>query len=131
MNDASRNPESNPSEDSLTQMIRDGVPQPKGIKESLQMTADKLTGRVPLGATAQNKTIRKTIAGGSALLGVVKFAFLGIILAPLGALLLVFSFVGSFQWKSAAISAVITLLGVWSLKTAWRSYRNLRTISKA
>jgi len=40
-------------EDELTRLIREGVPEPQGFKESVQMTADKLAGRATLGATVQ------------------------------------------------------------------------------
>jgi len=123
--------ENNQEQDELTRTVRDGVPRPHGIKEAIKLTGDKLSGRVPLGADASNKTVRKTLAGGSELLAVVKFSFLGSILVLLGAVFIWAGFSGGANWQTLGVGVVVVLLGGWCLKTAIGAFQRLQSIRRA
>jgi len=62
--------------DELTRAVREGV-RPEGMKERLRLAADKLTGNVPMGIDAPNKSLRKTIGGAAELLHLIKKNNLG------------------------------------------------------
>ena len=127
--DPSEEDPNTPEQDELTRVIREGVPQPQGIKESLQMTAGKLTGRVPLGATAPNKTVRKALAGGGELLAVIKYGLIGALLTLMG-LLMLWACITPWNLKGVVFGAGMLFLGIWCLKTSVQAFRNLRSISK-
>ncbi len=123
--------ENNQRQDELTRVVREGVPRPQGIKEALKLAGDKLTGRVPLGADASSKTVRKTLAASSELLAVVKFGFVGSLLVLLGALFIWAGFSGSVNWQTLGVGVVLVLLGGWCLKTAIGAFQRLQLIRKA
>jgi len=123
--------DNNREQDELTRLVQEGVPKPQGFKEALKLTGDKLAGRVPLGADASNKTVRKTLAGGSELLAVVKFSFLGSVLVLLGAFFLWAGFSGGLNSQTLGVGVVVVLLGGWCLKTAIGAFQRLQSIRRA
>jgi len=123
--------ENNQEQDELARIVSEGVPRPQGIKEALKLTGDKLTGRVPLGADASNKTVRKTLAGGTELLSLLKFSFIGSILVVLGALFIWAGFSRGVNWETLGVGVVVVMLGGWCLKTAMGAFQRLQSIRRA
>ena len=116
--------------DELTRAVREGV-RPEGMKERLRLAADKLTGNVPMGIDAPNKSLRKTIGGAAELLHLIKYGFLGLFMSLAGAMFLYVGVSGELNLTILALGAGMLLLGIWGLKSAYRAGRNLRSISKA
>ena len=117
-------------EDPLTRIVREGV-QPKDFRGRMRLAGDKLVGNAPLGVDASNKTMRKVIGGGGELLGVFKFGFFGSILTLLGIAMLYVGADTGFDWKVMGVGAVMSVIGVWSQRTAIQAWKNFRAITKA
>jgi hypothetical protein len=123
--------QTNQEHEELTRLVRDGVPKPHGMQESLKLTADKLTGRVPLGADSSNKTVRKALATGNELLGVFKFGFLGTALSLLGVLFIWAGFARGLNWQTLGVGVVVLSLGSWCSATAVKAFRRLQAVRRA
>jgi hypothetical protein len=128
--DEKRSNDDRTDDDELTRAVREGV-RPEGVKEKLEFAADKLTGNVPMGIDAPNKTVRKTIGGASELLHLLKYGFTGLILFLAGVAFLYVGVTGEINLTMFALGAALLLLGLWGLRSAYRAGRNLRSISKA
>jgi hypothetical protein len=113
----------------IARLVRDGV-KPKPAKERLQLAAEKLSGNVPFGVDAPNKFLRKGIAGSAELLALAKFGAFGLLLVVFGALFLFVGLHGQFNVDLFSIGALLLILGIWSLRAAYKAGRNLRAISK-
>jgi len=119
-----------PPGDGLTEVIRHGVPPASG-KAGMARAWGKLTGDIPAGADAPTKSLRKFIAGSSALLHVLKFGFGAIVALIIGLMFCYVSIVDEFSAQRCAIGigglAAALIMGRW----AWQAARELRSISKA
>lgn len=117
-------------EDELARQVREGV-RPGDFQGRMKLVGDKLLGNVPMGVDARNKTMRKAIGGGYELLAVFKFAFLGGMLALIGALFIWAGFYGARDFRAAAFGVVLLVLGLWCLNRARLAWRNFSVIRKA
>jgi hypothetical protein len=71
----------------LALTIRHGV-APTTVRAGLPLAADKFTGRVPLGADAPTKTLRKVLGGGGELLELLRSLMFGLLALIIGAALI-------------------------------------------
>lgn len=101
------------------------------MKDRLNLAADKLVGKVPLGIDAPNKTARKLIGGSAELLHVLKYGFPGLFLFLAGIIFLYVGLAGGPSLETVAIGAALVTLGAWGLRSAYQAARNLRYICKA
>jgi hypothetical protein len=113
----------------VAKLVRDGV-KPEGVKERLQLAADKLAGNVPLGVDASSKGLRKGIAGSAELLALLKYGLFGALLVVFGALFLFVGLHGQFNVDLFSIGGLLLILGIWCLRETSKAARNLRAISK-
>jgi hypothetical protein len=117
-------------QEEFTRMVREGV-GPEGVKDRMKLFGDKLAGNAPLGVDAPNKTARKVIGAGGQLFAVLKYGFLGGMLALCGALFVYAGFQGEFQIKVVAIGGAMLGAGLWALRTAHRAWQKFRAVSRA
>jgi len=114
----------------LTTLIREGR-RPGDVRGRLRLAFDKLVGDVPLGADAPNKTARKIIGSGAALLATLRHAFFALLSAPMGVMLLYVGLHGSFNLLNAGLGAVLLAVGVYCGWLFVRAWRRLRAILRA
>ena len=114
----------------LTTLIREGR-RPTDVASRMKLAFDKLAGDAPLGIDAPNKTVRKWIGGSGALLGVVRYAFLGMMLSLAGAAMVWFGLRVGFNGQMAGIGALLLAGGLWCDWQFVRSLRELRAILRA
>lgn len=119
-----------PDQAHLTKMIREGV-NANTLREGLAMAAGKLSGRIPMGADAPSKTMRKAIGGGGELLELLRSGFFGVLGLILGPLFIWVGVQGVVAWNLIGIGAGALLVALLCLRSAVRAFRNLRTISRA
>ena len=119
-----------PEQARLAATIRDGT-SANTIREGVAMAAGNLSGRIPLGADAPTKLLRKTIGGGGELLELLRSGFLSLMGLLLGPVFLWVGFSGVIQWSVVAIGFGLLGVGVFLLRAAVRAFRNLRTIMRA
>ena len=119
-----------PEQARLTQAIRDGV-SANTLREGVAMAAGKLSGRIPLGADAPTKALRKVIGGGGELLELLRSGFFGILALLLGPLFLWVGFSGVVQWSLIGLGFGCLIVAAVLLRSAARAFRNLRTITRA
>lgn len=119
-----------PPGDHLTETIRHGLPPASG-KAGLARAWGKLTGEIPPGADAPTKPLRKFIAGGWALLYVLRYAFGAVVALLVGLMFCYVSIADEFSAQRLAIGigglAASFLMG----RSSWRAARELKSISKA
>lgn len=118
------------AEDDLTRLVRTGL-HSLDMKERLNVAANKLAGRTPLGITASSKAARKLIGGAGELLALLKYSLSGIAMVLLGAAGLFTGISGTRDRTVLAGGLGAFILGVVALRRAYRASRNLRSISKA
>jgi hypothetical protein len=101
------------------------------VRGGLALAAGKLSGRIPMGADAPTKTLRKVIGGGGELLEVLRSGFFGILGLVLGPLFLWAGFSGAIQWSLIGLGFGCLIVAAVLLRSAARAFRNLLTIRRA
>jgi hypothetical protein len=124
------NPEPKLPHDDVTRLIQEGR-NPETMGERMQLAADKMRGKVPLGVDAPNKSVRKAIGGAGSLFIVLKNEFIGVLCVLLGGLFVWAGSNGQFDFRSVAIGVGGLLLGAYCLLRAWRAWQVLKAISRA
>lgn len=123
-------PSLSPEQARLAKTIRDGVGA-NTLREGVAMAAGKLSGRIPLGADAPTKALRKVIGGGGELLELLRSGFFAILGLLLGPMFLWVGLTGVIQWGLIGLGFGCLVMAVFLLRIAARAFRNLRTITRA
>jgi hypothetical protein len=128
--DSSRESRSSREYPEVTRAVREGI-RPDTVKGRMELFGDKLTGKVPLGVDAKDKTTRKVIGGGGKLLTVVRFGLFGVISTVFGGLFLWAGLNSGFDAKVAGTGVVVLALGLFCLLRAYRAWGMFRAITRA
>ena len=116
--------------DEVTRLIQEGR-RPEDLKGRAQLAADKLRGKVPLGADAPNQTTRKVIGGAGSLLKVLRYGFIGLLCVCFGLLFVWAGSNGQKDLKVIGTGVVVVAFGIFALNRAWVAWKILKAISRA
>lgn len=113
----------NSGDEELMRMVREGV-RPEGLEDRIKFAVDSLHGRLPHGADAPSRTVRKAISGGFALAQALSGGFFGLMCIVLAA-------IAAIDIGNLALAGGFVLLGAWLWKVAWQAWLLWKTISRA
>ncbi len=122
-------PEPSDENSGLKLVVRQGVQRRTGFA-GIGLALDKLRGKVPLGADASSKGMRKTLAGLSELLALLKHGFAAAIFLVLGVALVYVSVKDSAGLVLLGTGLVCLAFGTLSAVWATEAFKNLRAITK-
>ena len=114
----------------LTHVVRQGVQRRTGLA-GISLALDKLRGKVPLGADASSKAMRKTLAGASELLALLKHGLAAAIFLVLGAAVVYVAVKDSAGLVLLGTGLGCLAIGALTAKWAAEALKNLRAITKA
>jgi hypothetical protein len=116
--------------DEVTRLIQEGR-RPEDLRGRAQLAADKLSGKVPLGVDASNKTTRKAIGGAGSLFKVIKYGLIGLLLVLCGTLFVWAGSNSGIDVKVIGTGIAVLAIGIFALTRAWRAWQILKAISRA